>query len=103
MLIALRRSVIIGVACLGPSARLAAQTEYYNLDAGRPTRVEDAIATERYALELVLGGLRVDWLAQGAQRWRTEPKIVYGALPFTELEVRVPVIRALSRNASAPS
>jgi len=103
MSIALRRAVIVVVACLAPSAPLAAQTEYYNLDAGRPTRIEDAIPTERYALELVLGGLRVDWLARGAQRWRTEPKVVYGVLPFTEIEVRVPVIRAVSRNTSAPA
>src|SRR6266550_617123 len=103
MLIALRRAVILGVACLIPSTPLAAQTEYYNLDAGRPTRVEDAIPAERYALELVLGGLRVDWLAQGAQRWRTEPKLVFGMLPFTELELRVPVIRAVSHNSGIPA
>lgn len=28
-----------------------AQAHYFNLDAGRPGRVEDAIATERYELE----------------------------------------------------
>jgi hypothetical protein len=33
---------------------VAAQTDYYNTDAGRPITVEDAYATERYAFELQL-------------------------------------------------
>jgi hypothetical protein len=94
MSLAMRRTVLVFAALLAPWTLLPAQTEYYNLDAGRPTRVEDAVSAERYALELLLGGLRVERLAGGVQRWRTEPKAVYGILPFTEVEVRVPVVRS---------
>jgi hypothetical protein len=50
---------------------------------------------------LVLGGLRVERLAGGVQRWRTEPKAIYGVLPFTEVSVRVPVVRSLLPGAAA--
>jgi hypothetical protein len=88
---------------LAPWLHLSAQTEFYNLDAGRPVRIEDAVAAERYALELVLGGLRVERLAGGVQRWRTEPKAIYGILPFTDVEIRIPVIRSFLPGTGAAS
>ena len=90
----LLRAVLALVALLMPRV-VRAQTEYFNLDAGRPTRVEDAVAAERYELELMLGALRVERLAGGVQRWRAEPKTVYGVLPFTEVELRVPLVRTV--------
>jgi hypothetical protein len=82
---------------------LGAQSEYYNLDAGRATRVEDALPTERYALDLALGGLRFDRLASGMQRWRSEPKLTYGLLPFTEIELRLPIIYSANPTTHATS
>ena len=96
-------AVLLFVAIPLSAARLPAQTEYYNLDAGRPTRVEDAVSAERYALELLLGSLRIERLAGGVQRWRTEPKAIYGILPFTDVEIRVPVVRSLLPGIGAAS
>ena len=45
-------------AVLGAPA--GGQTHYYNLDAGRPTRVEDALPTERYGLDVHLAALRLE-------------------------------------------
>jgi hypothetical protein len=103
MSLAIRRAALAFVAIFSPWTLLPAQTEYYNLDAGRPTRVEDAVSAERYALELVLGDLRVERLAGGVQRWRTEPKAMYGIRPFTEVELRVPVVRSFLPGAGAAS
>src|SRR5205814_1038887 len=49
----------------------AGQSSYYNLDSGRPARIEDALPTARF---------------------RVEPKLSYGILPMTEIELRVPVL-----------
>ena len=75
----------------------AAQTDFYNLDSGRPTRVEDAVPTPWRELELQLFPLRLDWLGGGIRRQRAEPKLSYGVLPLTELEVRFPIVRSASR------
>jgi hypothetical protein len=72
-----------------PAAR--AQSEYHNTDTGRPLRVEDALATERYAFELQLAPVRVERIAGGIYRARVEPKLSYGILPRAQLEVRAPV------------
>jgi hypothetical protein len=72
-----------------PVARpLVAQTDYDHTDAGRPIRVEDAVATERHALDVQLAPLRLERTAAGLARWRFEPKLSYGALARTEVEVR---------------
>jgi hypothetical protein len=65
---------------------------YYNLDAGRPTRVEDATPAARHELSLQLLQLRFEQVASGSRRWRTDPKLSYGIAPFTEIEVRVPML-----------
>lgn len=87
------------IACVG-AAR--AQTGYYNLDSGRPTRIEDAVATELGELEAQLLPLRAEWVGDGTQRLRYEPKLSYGVLPFTEIEVRVPIVHTRSP-ATMPS
>jgi len=75
------------------AARAAtAQTSYYNLDSGRPTRVEDALATPRGELEAQLVPFRIEAVGDGTQRVRFEPKLAYGVLPLTEIEVRVPIV-----------
>jgi hypothetical protein len=83
---------LLAILCSVVAAPTSAQSGYYNLDAGRPTRVEDALATPRYELEIQLPTVRFERLASGVQRWRMEPKIVYGFAPFSELEIRAPFI-----------
>jgi hypothetical protein len=80
---------------------LAAQ-EYYNLDAGRPTRLEDATPTARDELDLEMPALRLDQVADGPRLWRAESKISYGLAAFTDLELRVPLILIDPPTASGP-
>ncbi|MEO8334840.1 MAG: hypothetical protein ABI664_07700 [bacterium] len=99
----LRRT--LGLACsvitLAASA-LSAQGDYYNRDAGRPTRIEDATPTPRYELELQLAPIRLEKLATGARRWRLEPKLAYGIAPFTDIELRFPYIIVDSPEPDVP-
>ena len=67
----------------------AAQKDYYNTDKNRPVRIEDAYATERYALEIKLAPLRLE-RERGAYRWELHPEIAYGILPRTSVEVGFP-------------
>jgi hypothetical protein len=83
-------AVAAGSTLLSPLT-VGAQAHYYNLDAGRPTRVEDAVPTERYGLDLHLAALRVERLDDGTYRWRAEPKVSYGLLPMTSIELRAPL------------
>ncbi|HEX4682181.1 MAG TPA: hypothetical protein VH277_05700 [Gemmatimonadaceae bacterium] len=78
----------------------AAQSDYYNLDGGRPMRVEDAAPTERYALSIDLFPVNWEHLAVGTTRLRTEPRVSYGVLPFTDIEVRVPIVEIVPSHAS---
>ncbi len=72
----------------------AAQTDYYNTDAGRPITVEDAYATERYAFELQLAPLRLERARGGSYSWEVEPEIAYGILPRTHIELGFPIAYA---------
>lgn len=74
------------------AAPAGAQTDYYNTDAGRPVRVEDAYPTERYAFELSLAPLRLERAAGGVYTWSVEPEITYGILPGTHVEVGFPLL-----------
>ncbi|HVE79214.1 MAG TPA: hypothetical protein VNA89_10150 [Gemmatimonadaceae bacterium] len=87
----LRRVAVLASALL-VAAPAAAQTDYHHLDAGRPLRVEDAAAAERHAFELHLAPLRLERSDAGATRARLEPKLAYGILPRTELEIRFPLL-----------
>ena len=84
------------------SAAARAQTDYYNRDSGRPTRIEDANPTALYELELQLAPLRFEKLGSGALRWRAEPKMSYGLAPFTDVEIRVPYIVVDATEPEAP-
>jgi len=67
-----------------------AQTDYYNTDAGRPIRVEDAYPVERRAFELQLAPLRLE-RSRGAYSWGMEPEAAFGILPRTHIEVGFPL------------
>src|SRR6186997_1307973 len=69
---------------------------YYNLDSGRPGRIEDASPTARYELELQLLPVRFERFASGTTRWRSDPKLSFGIAPFTEIELRVPLLMIAS-------
>lgn len=77
---------------LGAAAPAAAQTDYYNTDARRPVRVEDAYPVERYAFEAQVAPLRLERSDAGVYAWEFEPELAYGILPRTHLEVGVPLI-----------
>lgn len=69
----------------------AAQTDYYNTDAGRPIQVEDAYAVERRAVELQVAPLRLERARGGTYQWGLEPKVALGLLPRTQLELGLPL------------
>ncbi|HLM67920.1 MAG TPA: hypothetical protein VK358_10345 [Longimicrobium sp.] len=82
---------VAGVAALvllAPS--LGAQTDYYNTDAGRPVRIEDAHPVERYAFELQLAPVRLEREGGGVYHWEVAPELAYGILPRTQLEIGFP-------------
>ncbi|HEV2121378.1 MAG TPA: transporter [Chloroflexota bacterium] len=76
---------------LAPAAPLAAQTDYYNTDAGRPVRIEDAYPVERYAFEAQVAPLRLERTDAGAYHWEFEPELAYGIFPHTQVEVGLPL------------
>jgi hypothetical protein len=98
--VSLRRIALVVAGACGTRAA-SAQTAYYSLDTGRPTRVDDAAPTERYSLELVLAPFRAEAYPDGLKRFRFEPKVSYGLLPRTEIEVRVPVMRVQPRDGGS--
>jgi hypothetical protein len=71
--------------------RAAAQTDYYNTDAGRPITVEDAYPVERRAIELQLAPLRLERTRGGTYTWGLEPELAAGVLPRTQVEVGLPL------------
>lgn len=79
------------ITLLATAGQVSAQTDYYNTDRGRPIQIEDAYATERYALELKLAPVRMERAIGGIYRWGVEPEIAFGILPRTHLEVGVPL------------
>jgi len=74
-----------------PLLPAAAQTDYYNTDAGRPITVEDAYPTERYAFELQLAPVRLERSRGGIYNWSVEPELAYGILPRTHVELAAPI------------
>jgi len=82
---------IVALLSFVPPAAAVAQTDYYNTDAGRPVRVEDAYPTERYGFELQLAPLRLERFRGGVYTWGVEPELAYGVLPRTHIEVGFPL------------
>jgi len=101
MILARRVLALAFVALLIDTSGAAAQSAFYNLDSGRPTRVEDALPTPRGELEIQFLPIRAEWLGDGSQRQRLEPKIAYGLLPMTEIEMRVPFVRTRGSDGTA--
>ena len=85
------RAAAAAALAAGLAAPAAAQTDYYNTDAGRPVRVEDAYPVERYAFELQLAPVRLERSDDGVYAWEVEPEVAYGILPGTHLEVGFPL------------
>ena len=73
-----------------PSA-LAAQTDYYNTDSGRPVRIQDAYPVERHAFELQLAPIRLERATGGVYGWELEPELAYGIFARTQLEIGFPI------------
>jgi len=84
----IRASAIAVLAGCVASASAGAQSEYRNIEGGRPVRVSDATPTERHALDLDLTTVRVDRLSFGRYRVQVEPRVSYGVLPRTDISVR---------------
>ncbi len=82
---------LAALAIVAAAAPAAAQTDYFNTDAGRPLRIEDAYPVERYAFELQLAPVRLHRARGGTYTWEVEPEIAYGILPRTQLEVGFPL------------
>ncbi|HET6679765.1 MAG TPA: hypothetical protein VFG84_01070 [Gemmatimonadaceae bacterium] len=81
----------------------AAQTDYYNTDAGRPITIEDAYAIEYRAIELQLAPLRLERGEGAAYRWGLEPELALGLFPRTQVELAFPIAwidRGAGGNAS---
>ncbi len=76
---------------IGAARPLAAQTDYYNTDAGRPITIEDAYPVERRAVELQLAPLRLARARGGVYHWGLEPEVAVGLLPRTQLEIGFPL------------
>ena len=70
-----------------------AQTAYYDLDATRPVRIEDANVVDLYAIELEPAPVRAEWLAGGRSRYRVSPHFAFGILPRTQVEASLPLER----------
>jgi hypothetical protein len=84
----IRRFTIVVLLCA--AVPLRAQTDYYNTDAGRPLRIEDASPVERRAFEIQAAPLRLERSGAGAYHWSVEPEVAYGILPRTSVEIGVP-------------
>ncbi len=69
----------------------SAQTDYYNTDAGRPIRIEDAYPLERRGFEIQAAPLRLERARGGVYHWGIEPELAVGILPRTEIEVGFPL------------
>jgi hypothetical protein len=69
----------------------AAQTDYYNTDAGRPVTIEDALPLERRAFEIQAAPLRVERVRPAVYAWGLEPEVAYGILPRTHVELAFPL------------
>jgi hypothetical protein len=75
-----------------PASGLKAQTEYHDLDAGRPTRIEDAQVTPRQAIEWEMAPIEAEQFSNGLTRYTIEPALSYGVLPRTDIELTAPFI-----------
>ena len=85
-------ALVAALVLVAAPVRASRAQSYYELDGGRPGRVEDASPAARHELELQLLPVRVEQYAGGARRWRFDSKLGYGVAPFTEIELRIPLL-----------
>lgn len=95
MLPCLNASLQLGLVIAFATALFApvptsAQTDYYNTDAGRPLRIEDAYPVERRAFEIQAAPLRLERSREGIYNWGIEPELAFGILPRTQFEIGFP-------------
>ncbi len=88
-----RRSALPWLILAAASAPLAAQTDFYNTDRGRPLRVEDAIVVERRAFELQAAPFTWERVRRGASHLAIAPEFAWGVLPRTQVELALPLVR----------
>ena len=81
-------AVLLGIAAFPAVTR--AQTDYRNLDDGRPVRTEDAFVVDHHEFE-VLTPFTYDAGVGGARRYIFQPELEYGIWPNTQLSVKVPI------------
>jgi hypothetical protein len=86
------RLVGVLLASGAATATAKAQTDYYNTDAGRPIRTEDAYPVERRAFELQIAPLRLERAQGGVYTWGVEPEVAFGIFPRTHVEVGFPLV-----------
>jgi hypothetical protein len=89
----LRPAVLFAVALLVARPASAISQSYYGLEGGRPGRIGDASPVPRGTLELEVLPVRFELYDGGSRRLRTDPKLSLGIAPFTEIELRVPILR----------
>jgi hypothetical protein len=82
------RALLASALCVAP---LSAQTDFWNTDAGRPGRIEDALVVERHAFELQAAPLRLSRASGGRYDWGIEPELAWGILPRTQVELAFPL------------
>jgi hypothetical protein len=85
-------SRVIAFACVVLSLPAGAQSDYRNTDSGRPLRIEDAESIEFRGLEFQFAPFRLERPRPGIDRWQLEPRLSFGILPRTELELRAPIV-----------
>lgn len=87
-----RRAMGLVVLMLaGAPGLAAAQTDFYNTDAGRPMQVEDATPVERGAFELQVAPLRLERTRGASYQWGVEPELAWGMAARTQLELGLPI------------
>ena len=79
------------LAVLGAAGPAAAQTDYYNTDAGRPVQIEDAYALEYRGLELQAAPVRLERSRGGVYNFGVEPELAAGLFPRTQVAVGLPL------------
>ena len=83
-------AILFAVASAALTPGAAAQTGYANTNELRPLNLEDAVAIERYALDLSLAPLS---FAEGSPGsiWSVHPGFTYGLLKRGQLDLALPV------------
>jgi len=84
-----RAAAALLIACLAAPV-LRAQVEYYDLEAGRPLRVQDAYAIERYGWDVQAGAGTASCSCSCSCSYLLDIALAYGVLPRTQIEVTAP-------------